>query len=780
MSIDCAANRDKVMVDFDLGFRYADESAPALKDVRGALRQGTCVVLCGNSGCGKSTLLRCINHLVPQFYEGDLHGFCHVSGRDVSALSLGEVGKLAASVFQDPRSQFFTLNSATEVAFGLENFGVAHHDMVQRVEAAFRRFHLEDLQNRRVFQLSSGERQLIAILSAWAMDAEILLLDEPTANLDYGAIQLLHEVLASLKKQGKTLFISEHRLHYLEGIVDEYWVMGEGRIIERLAASEMLALSDAQRANRGLRVVSLASIKLSDESARDAARGLGELRTRDAARGLGELSARGVAGGSGELGAQGVAGGSGELCARDVCFSYSRGAGEVLSGLSLRARIGDVVGLVGPNGCGKTTFGKLAAGLYRPSSGSFCYEGAVLRPKQLVAQSIFIMQEAEFQFFTNSVRNELRYGRGASPELDREIERLLKSFDLWHCRDQHPFSLSGGQMQKLVLMLARLSRKPLVVLDEPTAGLDHASLQACVRLIQEMRNDKIVLVITHDLELIAQVCTRCVGFSEGRASQEFDLTRSEGLAGIRGYLKQAARRAEDRPAAAPPRARRQLDPRTKLLLAAAAMLTGMQTSIPLMLAAFFAVLTAAWYERRYRLAAISGSVMALIFAAYAIFPGMALSFVANFFPRIVLMGAAGALVVQGDEASRSLAALRKMRVPERIIMICSVIFRFFPVLRHDVDLMAQAIKTRGFFRTAAEKARAAPHYLEIMIVPMVFRVIRIAEALAASAETRGIALAGKRDSYVAVNFKRADLFIAALLAALIVAGLFITTQQGGS
>lgn len=754
MSIDCAANRDQVMVDFDLGFRYADESAAALKDVRGALRQGTCVVLCGNSGCGKSTLLRCINHLVPQFYEGDLHGFCHVSGRDVSALSLGEVGKLAASVFQDPRSQFFTLNSATEVAFGLENFGVAHHDMVQRVEAAFRRFHLEDLQNRRVFQLSSGERQLIAILSAWAMDAEILLLDEPTANLDYGAIQLLHEVLASLKKQGKTLFISEHRLHYLEGIVDEYWVMGEGRIIERLAASEMLALSDAQRANRGLRAVSLASVELSDESARDAARELGELSAR------------------------GVTRGSGELCARDVCFSYSRGAGEVLSGLSLRARIGDVVGLVGPNGCGKTTFGKLAAGLYRPSSGSFCYEGAVLRPKQLVAQSIFIMQEAEFQFFTNSVRNELRYGRGASPELDREIERLLKSFDLWHCRDQHPFSLSGGQMQKLVLMLARLSRKPLVVLDEPTAGLDHASLQACVRLIQEMRNDKIVLVITHDLELIAQVCTRCVGFSEGRASQEFDLTRSEGLAGIRGYLKQAARRAEGRPTAAP--ARRQLDPRTKLLLAAAAMLTGMQTSIPLMLAAFFAVLTAAWYERRYRLAAISGSVMALIFGAYAIFPGMALSFVANFFPRIVLMGAAGALVVQGDEASRSLAALRKMRVPERIIMICSVIFRFFPVLRHDVDLMAQAIKTRGFFRTAAEKARAAPHYLEIMIVPMVFRVIRIAEALAASAETRGIALAGKRDSYVAVSFKRADFFIAALLAALIVAGLFITTQQGGS
>ena len=203
------------MIDFEFEFQYAEEKQPTLQKVGGSIPAGRCVVLCGGSGCGKSTLLRCINGLIPQFYEGELKGFCRLNGQDTAGIRIGEIGELAASVFQDPRSQFFTVNSSNEVAFGLENHGLPQDKIRRRVDEAFRIFHLERLKDRNVYELSSGERQLISILSAWAMDTDIFLLDEPTANLDFAATQQLKEILLTLKKQGKTLLLSEHRLYYL-------------------------------------------------------------------------------------------------------------------------------------------------------------------------------------------------------------------------------------------------------------------------------------------------------------------------------------------------------------------------------------------------------------------------------------------------------------------------------------------------------------------------------------------------------------------------------------
>ena len=215
------------MIDFEFEFQYAEEKQPTLQKVGGSIPAGRCVVLCGGSGCGKSTLLRCINGLIPQFYEGELKGFCRLNGQDTAGIRIGEIGELAASVFQDPRSQFFTVNSSNEVAFGLENHGLPQDKIRRRVDEAFRIFHLERLKDRNVYELSCGERQLISILSAWAMDTDIFLLDEPTANLDFAATQQLKEILLALKKQGKTLLLSEHRLYYLADIADEFW--GHGR-----------------------------------------------------------------------------------------------------------------------------------------------------------------------------------------------------------------------------------------------------------------------------------------------------------------------------------------------------------------------------------------------------------------------------------------------------------------------------------------------------------------------------------------------------------------------
>ena len=153
------------MIDFEFEFQYAEEKQTALQKTGGSIPAGRCVVLCGGSGCGKSTLLRCINGLIPQFYEGELKGFCRLNGQDTAGLRIGEIGELAASVFQDPRSQFFTVNSSNEVAFGLENHGLPQDKIRRRVDEAFWIFHLERLKDRNVYELSSGERQFISMVA---------------------------------------------------------------------------------------------------------------------------------------------------------------------------------------------------------------------------------------------------------------------------------------------------------------------------------------------------------------------------------------------------------------------------------------------------------------------------------------------------------------------------------------------------------------------------------------------------------------------------------------
>lgn len=728
---------ERKMIDIELDFCYEDEKVPALKGIKGSIERGKCVVLCGSSGCGKSTMLRCINRLIPQFYEGKLKGFCHVNGMDTERLSIGEVGEMAASVFQDPRSQFFTLNSSTEVAFGLENFGFSDEAMVKRVNEAFCQFRLEKLKDRNVFELSSGERQLIAILSAWAMDTEVFLLDEPTANLDFAAIRQLSEILISLKQRGKTLLINEHRLYYLKDIADEYWVMENGQIIQRFTAKEMQDLSEEELYDMGLRTTNLNRIKPTDKS---------DLQSPDSRN---------------------------KFVAQDICFGYQKSRDEVLAGMSLEASAGEVIGLVGSNGSGKTTFGKIVAGLLEPSAGTLQYNGEAMNSKTLLTKSIFIMQEAEFQFFTNSVMNELEYGREVTPELHSKIEEIMKKFEMWECRNRHPFSLSGGQMQKLTLMLAYLSSKPIVILDEPTAGLDRKSIQSCVHIIEEMRKQKIVFVITHDLELICQSCTRCICLSKGKVEKEYNLIDKAEFYQLREHMEKDFRLSDNQ------RGRKQkvggnmCDPRTKLLYIIVSMIVAVTADMPLTCMTFLAVVLLALYEKQYKTALFGSASFALIFGLFYLFPDTIMYFVASAFPRIVLIGVALGAVGGDEGATRLLAALRKMHVPEKIIMISSVVFRFFPVLTNDLKIMFQSIKTRGFFNTAGDKLNAIPEYLEIMIVPMVFRVIRIAEALSASAETRGIDLKRKRNSYITLKLGSADICMAGLLACLVIVGCLI-------
>lgn len=723
------------MIDFKLNFCYEGENQSALQDVKGTVPSGKCIVLCGDSGCGKTTLLRSMNHLIPTFYEGSLKGYCRMKGQDINALSVGETGKLAASVFQDPRSHFFTVNSSTEVAFGLENHGVTQEKMKRRVEKAFAVFHLEKLKDRNVYELSSGERQLVSILAAWAMDTEILLLDEPTANLDFAAINQLREVLLSLKQQGKTLVISEHRLHYLTDIADEYWVMAQGEIREKRTAQELLALSDEQLSRLSLRTTNLAHLTLQVKQP------------------ISPCSETAV------------------LSIRDVGFSYRRNESEILRHCFMRVHTGEVVGLIGSNGSGKTTLGKIVSGLLRADYGEINYNGKPANTRVLRKNSLFIMQEAEFQFFTNSVINELKYGHKDTPEICAEIERLLKRFGMWEYRNRHPFSLSGGQMQKLTLMLACLSSKPIIILDEPTAGLDAKSLKSCVALIQEMQKKKMILIITHDLELISQVCNRCICLSKGSIEQEFFLRDNASLNALMRHMNEHFLLSDNQRMFSQIPAR--CDPRTKLLLLLAAMVAASSTNLTFVFSIAAVTILLSFIERFYRSAFVQSGILILLVVLNGVFPSGIFSFFASFFPRFLVTWAGLETLIARNEAVKTLAAFRKFHIPEKLIMIFSVIFRFFPVISNDMKLMSQSIQTRGAFSRILEKIRFFPEYIEILIVPLSLRVIRIAETLSASAETRGIDLKCKRNSFVSLRFGIWDIVVLVLVVSAVITGLTI-------
>ncbi len=720
------------MIDFEFEFQYSEESTPTLRKVSGNIPAGRCVVLCGGSGCGKSTLLRCLNGLIPQFYEGELTGFCRLDGHGTADLSIGEIGELAASVFQDPRSQFFTVNSSNEVAFGLENHGLPQEKIRNRVDEAFRTFHLEHLKNRNVYELSSGERQLISILSAWAMDTDIFLLDEPTANLDFAATQQLRNILLKLKKQGKTLLLSEHRLYYLADIADEYWIMANGEIKHKYTAEKAKSLSPLQLHTLSLRTLDLEQITVSERPPQP------------------------------ENMPQ-------ALSVSNLRYEYGRKNRAILSDVNFSVCTHEIVGLVGANGCGKTTLGKLIAGLYHSTGGEISLFGKAQKPKQLQKQVLFIMQEAEFQFFTNSVLHELQYGHKITAEFEKKTETLLKSMDMWECRDRHPFSLSGGQMQRLTLMMAYLSDKPIVILDEPTAGQDAESLKRCAELIREMGKEKTVLIITHDLELIADACDRCIGLSGGHSDTEFFIRSQQDLQAVRRYMECF----HPTKVSPPKQYKERFHPATKLLYWLVLTIVISTSDNHLVYAAYAALMLLTAADGRLITALFGSASFGALWAANVLLPDTLFSFILVLFPRIIAIGISMMTLIGRNEASRTLAALRNMHLPERFIMIVAVIFRFFPVLSGDMKLLRQSIRTRGAFVTLWQKLRALPSYIEILTVPMALRVIRIAETLSASAETRGIDLKRRKSNFLSLRFSAWDILFFVVLTVSVVVGLIL-------
>ena len=463
----------------DVSFTYSGSETDGIRRINLEISKGECVLLCGRSGCGKTTLTRLINGLIPAFYPGRLTGSVRIENQDVAELPLYKIAQRVGSVFQNPRTQFFNVDTDSEIAFGIENEGCPQERLIQRVRQTAEELHIENLRGRNIFELSGGEKQKIAFASVYAMNPDIYVLDEPSSNLDSESIAALQSYIRNIKAQGKTVVVAEHRLYYLTGIADKIVYMEKGEIAGIFTPAEFKSLSPETRHRMGLRAADLSEVR--PDCAPDAA----------AAQ-------------------NGTAHERLELEVKNV--SLYRKKKLILQNLSFSARAGEIIAITGANGAGKTTFVRALCGLHKETAGSFLWNGKALKPKERLKRAYMVMQDVNYQLFAESVEAECSFGLKAVKA--ESVEAALDALHLSALRSRHPVSLSGGQKQRVAVAAGRVSTKPLLVFDEPTSGLDYDSMAHVSALIRSLAAHRIVFIVTHDYEFICKTCTRVLRFGE--------------------------------------------------------------------------------------------------------------------------------------------------------------------------------------------------------------------------------------------------------------------------
>ncbi len=444
----------------DLSLNYEDKRI--LENVNIELERGKIHLITGNSGSGKSSLIKLINGLIPEVVSGTVTGDICYNGKSILNSSITDRSSYISTVFQNPKTQFFTTNTLDELAFAMENRNIPPEEIIKTIDHYTSLLHTEDLMDTEISKLSGGQKQMLAITAVVCLNQEIYLFDEPSSSLDIESIERIREVCLFLKSQGKIVIIAEHRLYYLKGIADQIIILNNGKC----SVHKLEELTDDFVAKNGLRT-------------------LAKLQKKD----LQSLNYRRK-----NLLEHDINEGDSLKCI-DYCCRYNNCQ---IFGMSITFPKG-IHFIIGENGIGKTSFFKNFCGVLKCRNQKTIYKGDKIKKE---GKSIsLVMQDVNYQLFTETVWDEISIVSD-----DDELKgKILRTVGLLDKKDKHPQTLSGGEKQRLSFALCIASTKDIILMDEPTSGLCKKSMGRIITLLKEMeRAGKTVIIITHDYEFIME------------------------------------------------------------------------------------------------------------------------------------------------------------------------------------------------------------------------------------------------------------------------------------
>ncbi len=500
-------------------YHHYGKTAPALTDVNVDIKRGSFTLLVGPSGSGKSTLCMLLNGIIPQILGGELQGKVIVDGRDVSESLVQNMAHSVGLLFQDPEWMFATLQVEDEVAFGPENLRQPPAEIAAQVTRSLEYVGMNNLRKNLVWALSGGQIQKLGLATVLAMAPEVIVLDEPTANLDPATTHSVHELILRLRDEGRTIILVTKDLDEFMAQADHMVLLSEGCVLAQGTPREVISIHGKAMLDLGvwlpeptevglrLKLQGLLGNKAVPITVAEAVDVLKDIRFKE------ETSAR-----------KEFLIGETLVHAEDIQFGYTRKI-KTLKGVSFDINQGEIVAIVGQNGAGKSTLSKMLVGLLKPSAGNltlFGRKASQWNVQDLANDVALVFQNPEHQFLCDTVHEELAYSLLAQgivdpAEVENRVNAMLERLDITDAAEVHPFSLNAGSKRRLgVATMLVGGRARLLIVDEPTYGQDRRLTERLMQLINNLRSEGItIIMITHDMRLVDAYVDRALVMANG-------------------------------------------------------------------------------------------------------------------------------------------------------------------------------------------------------------------------------------------------------------------------